>query len=142
MLEWAWAEERLTRSHDFWLATGGPDGRPHVMPVWGVWRDDALWFSSALSSRKARNLATNPMCAATTDDPQQPVVLEGAAELVGALDAIARFAEAVNAKYDAHYPASFYDPAVNGTWRLEPSWAFGLDEADFPGSPTRWVFAR
>ena len=36
MLPWSWAEERLTRSHDYWCATTWPDGRPHVMPVWAV----------------------------------------------------------------------------------------------------------
>ena len=34
--------------------------RPHVMPVWGVWLDGRLWFSSGLRSRKARNLAATP----------------------------------------------------------------------------------
>lgn len=32
------------------------------------------------------------------------------------------------------------DPAVNTTFRVRPVWAFGLDEADFRGSPTRWGF--
>ena len=45
LLPWSWAVERLTRSHDYWVATVRPDGRPHVMPVWGIWMDDALWFS-------------------------------------------------------------------------------------------------
>ena len=36
LLPWAWALERLTRSHDYWVATSRPDGRPHVMPVWAV----------------------------------------------------------------------------------------------------------
>ena len=54
LLPWSWAVERLERSHDYWLATVWPDARPHVMPVWGVWREDALWFSSSKTSRKAR----------------------------------------------------------------------------------------
>ena len=41
LLPWAEAERRLTASHDFWCATVRPDGRPHVMPVWGVWLDGA-----------------------------------------------------------------------------------------------------
>ena len=27
LLPWSWADERLRRSHDFWLATVWPDGR-------------------------------------------------------------------------------------------------------------------
>ena len=52
------------------------------MPVWGVWLDGRLWFSSGLRSRKARNLAADPRCTLTTDDARDPVVVEGTAERV------------------------------------------------------------
>jgi hypothetical protein len=51
LLPWSWAEERLVRSHDFWLATVTPDGAPHLMPVWAVWHEGRLWFSSSNGSR-------------------------------------------------------------------------------------------
>jgi PPOX class probable F420-dependent enzyme len=141
LLPWSWAEDRLTRSHDYWLATVRPDGRPHVMPVWGVWRDGALWWSSGRRSRKARNLEADPRCSATTDHAQEPVVLEGAAERITDVGAVAAFLAASNAKYGADYGLDFLDPDVNGTYRLRPVWAFGLEEADFEGTPTRWRFA-
>ena len=80
MLPWSWAEERLTRSHDYWCATTWPDGRPHVMPVWAVWLDEALWFSSAPTShgRRATSAVTRA-ASSTTDDALEPVVLEGRA---------------------------------------------------------------
>ncbi|HEV2086875.1 MAG TPA: pyridoxamine 5'-phosphate oxidase family protein, partial [Cryptosporangiaceae bacterium] len=80
MLPWSWAEERLTSSTNYWLATVRPDGRPHVMPVWGVWADHAFLFSSSPGSRKVRNLRAEPRCVVTTQDPVRPVVLEGVAE--------------------------------------------------------------
>ena len=82
LLPWSWAEERLAASHDYWLTSLWPDGRPHSMPVWGVWDGEALWFSSGRRSRKARNLAADPRCIVTTDDPKNPVVVEGSAGLV------------------------------------------------------------
>jgi len=138
LLPWSWAV-RLAASHDYWLATVGPDGRPHVMPVWGVWLDGAVWFSSGLRSRKARNLAGQPACTLATDDAQQPVVVEGTASRVvdGELGA---FAAASDAKYGTDYGVEFYDPVVNGVWRVAPAWAFGLVQDDFSGSPTRWTF--
>jgi PPOX class probable F420-dependent enzyme len=141
LLPWSWATERLTRSHDYWLATTRPDGRPHVMPVWGLWWDDAVWFSSGLRSSKARNLATDPRCALTTDDAQEPVVVEGTAAQVRDAATIRGFAERLGAKYETDYPIDFFDPDVNGTYRVAPTWAFGLMESDFEGSPTRWNFA-
>ena len=77
LLPWTWAEDRLTGSRNFWLATRWPDGRPHVMPVWAVWHAGALWFSSSERSRKARNLAADPRCSLTTEDPLNPIVAEG-----------------------------------------------------------------
>jgi Pyridoxamine 5'-phosphate oxidase len=140
LLPWSWAEERLRASHDYWVATVRPDRAPHLMPVWGVWLEDAAWFSSGRRSRKARNLEAGSRCSLSTDRAHQPVVVEGPVRRVTDRDDIARFLAASNAKYDADYDIDFLDPDVNGTYRLRPEWAFALDEDDFSGSPTRWRF--
>ena len=62
LLPWKWAEERLQKAHNFWVASTRPDRRPHVMPVWAVWMEGALYFSTGAKSRKARNLRANPSC--------------------------------------------------------------------------------
>src|ERR671919_2024205 len=77
LLPWSWAEHRLASSHDYWLSTVRPDGRPHLMPVWAVWDDGALWWSSSRGSSKARNLAANQCCTIATDNAWEPVVIEG-----------------------------------------------------------------
>jgi pyridoxine/pyridoxamine 5'-phosphate oxidase len=82
LLRWSWAEERLARSHDYWLATVTPWGTPHIMPVWAIWHEGRLWFSSSNGSRKTRNLTGQPQCSMTTDDPLEPVVVEGAVERI------------------------------------------------------------
>lgn len=140
LLPWSWALTRLERSHDYWVATVRPDGSPHVMPVWGVWRDDALWFSCSRASRKARNLAAHPRCAITTDNPYEPVVIEGNAEFVDELEAIRAFVAQTNHKYKTAYPIEFFTRAANACVRVRPTWVFGLTESDFTGSPTRWTF--
>ena len=60
VLPWSWAEERLRSSRNFWVSSTWPDGRPHAMPVWAVWLDGALYFSTASNSAKARNLLAKP----------------------------------------------------------------------------------
>ncbi len=140
LLPWAWAVERLRSSHDYWLATAWPDGRPHVMPVWGVWNEDAVWFSSSGQSRKTRNLTSSPRAVITTDDPLQPVIVEGDAERVTDGEAVATFTDRVNEKYTTSYPVEFF--ADNACFVLRPVWAFGLSEQDFTGSPTRWTFGQ
>jgi hypothetical protein len=138
LLPWSWAAQRLASSHDYWLATVWPDGRPHVMPVWGVWQDGSVWFSSGGASRKTKNLAANPRATITTDNALQPVVIDGTVHRIDELDVVASFAGWVNAKYDTDYAVDFF--TGNCCFRLQPRWAFGLTEGDFPGSPTRWLF--
>jgi PPOX class probable F420-dependent enzyme len=141
LIPWPEVERRLTVSHDYWVATVRPDGRPHVMPVWGVWLDGRLWFSSGGRARKARNLAADPRCTMTTDDAQNPVVLDGVAARVDDADDISAFVVAMNAKYDAGMTADFLDPAVNATFAVRPVRAIALTHDDFTGSPTRWTFS-
>lgn len=140
LISWAEAERRLTASHDYWVASTRPDGAPHVMPVWGVWLDGRVWFSSALTSRKARNLEAEPRCTVTTDDARDPVVVDGVVERLTDGASIAAFVAAVNEKYAAGMTTDFQDPAVNGTFAVRPGRVIALSGADFPGSPTRWRF--
>lgn len=138
LLPWAWVEERLAVSHDYWLATTRPDGRPHVMAVWAVWMDGALWFGCSNGSRKTRNLRADGRCSLATADAQQPVVIEGVAEVVTDDGARRRMLDAENSKYGTDYGIEMVDPAQNTCFSVSPTWVFALDTADFTGSPTRY----
>src|SRR5712692_1387743 len=80
LLPWGPAEARLGAAHNYWLSTTRPDGRPHAMPVWGVWRDGVLYVGTDRGSRKARNLAANPACVVHLESGDDVVILEGVAE--------------------------------------------------------------
>jgi len=142
LLPWEWATARLIRSHDYWLATVRPDGRPHVTPVWGVWRDDTLWFSCSRRSRKARNLEQNPAVVATTDEPRAPVIVEGRATTVDDHAEISTFAVLADTKYQTNYGMEFYADPTNACFRIEVRSVLGLTEDDFTGSPTLWDTSR
>jgi PPOX class probable F420-dependent enzyme len=138
LLPWSWAEQRLEESAELWVATVWPDGRPHVMPVWALWAEGAVWFSTGRRSRKARNLLADPRCTVTTDDTRRPLVIEGIAEPVTDIEAIGRFNDAVNTKYASDYSVEFL--LANHVFRVLPVRAFGLEEDQFGDSPTRWSF--
>jgi Pyridoxamine 5'-phosphate oxidase len=140
LLPWSWVNERLTGSHDYWLASVWPDGRPHVMPVWAVWFDASLWFSCSLASRKTRNLLSDRRGVMTTDDPRNPVVVEGLAERISDPDLLRAVLDTENAKYGTDYDIELLNPAVSACFRFGPIWIFALSEQDFTGSPTRWRF--
>jgi PPOX class probable F420-dependent enzyme len=141
LLPWSWALARLRDSHDYWVATVWPDGRPHLMPVWAVWDEGTLWFSSSLRSRKVRNIRAGSAVSVSTEDPRNPVVLEGTAEVVTETPALQRFLDGMNGKYDTDYPLDFLDPEKNASVLVRPRWAFGVAHEDFTGSPTRWDFS-
>src|SRR5436305_12473360 len=82
LLAWSWVKKQMGNCRTFWIASVHPSNRPHVMPVWGVWVDDAFYFSTGRKSRKGRNLSANPACTITTDDGANAVIVEGIAEEV------------------------------------------------------------
>src|SRR5579863_1312763 len=82
LLPWSWAEQRLKKSHNYWITTVKPDGSPHTMVVWGLWQDGRLLFSTGSKSRKARNLTQNANCVVCTELANEAVIEEGAAEIV------------------------------------------------------------
>ena len=140
LLAWDEVAARFAGSHDYWVASTWPDGRPHVMPVWGTWDGVAFWFSSGGRSRKVRNLRRDPRCVVTADDALDPVVMDGVAEVVADMAAVESFLGVLNTKYATAYGLDFLDPAVNATLRVRPRSAFALLQRDFAGSPTRWTF--
>src|SRR5712671_2100629 len=80
---WPEALAQLSEAEVFWLSTVRPDGRPHVTPLLSVWVDDALYFCTGPTERKAKNLAQNPHCVLTTGcntrENSHDLVVEGEA---------------------------------------------------------------
>jgi hypothetical protein len=135
-LPWAWAVERMAECRNFWLTTVRQEGGPHMMPVWGVWRDAGYEFSTGQQSRKARNFRANPRVAIATDNGADAVVIEGVISIMPASSHSA-FIAAYKAKYDwalNDEMAPFYV--------VTPAVAFGIREYGDKevGGVTRWKF--
>src|SRR5262245_47996295 len=86
--DWQTIQRRLehqSSGQTYWLTTLEPDGRPHVMPLIGLWVDRGFYFLSGPSTRKGRNLGRDGRCAIAatfTETPSVDVVLEGDARRV------------------------------------------------------------
>ncbi len=142
LLPWSYATERLERSRNYWICTTRPDGRPHAMPVWGVWVDDTLYFGTGPTSVKGRNLTANPAVVVHLESGDEAVILEGEAVPVVKPDraAFKRMADAYEKKYGGFRPE--YPEEAGGTFTVRPRVAFGWLEQDFVRSTTRWHFDR
>ena len=162
---WAEARARLEnpeRGRTYWLATVRGDGRPHVMPLLGLWLDDAFYFITGETTGKGKNLAGDPRCVITSSSTTLPaldLILEGDARKVADEAELKRVADAYGSTMgwllevrdgDVFGPnAPTAGPPPYAVYALMPTTVFGL-----PGiagteegvgsagafSPTRWRF--
>jgi nitroimidazol reductase NimA-like FMN-containing flavoprotein (pyridoxamine 5'-phosphate oxidase superfamily) len=109
---WAEIEELLTAAQLYWLVTVRTDGRPHAVPLVGVWWEGAFVFCTGAGEQKMRNIAADPHVAVTTGSTGadgwgrgKDVVVEGTAERVTDPSTLTALADAWFAKYgeDWHY---------------------------------------
>ena len=147
LLPWRWAEECLQKGRTYFLSTADSTGKPHLMPVWGVWFNGAFFFSTGNKSRKARNLSANSRCSIATeiDFEKRPrkkgqindtVILEGVAEVIADTRSRKKFCIIYQEKYGWDM-ADFDEPI----YRLNPSVVFGI-ASEFTETATRWKFGH
>lgn len=147
-MPWTWAQERLVGNKNYWVVTAAASGRPHAMPVWGVWvpETDRFWFSCSPHARKARNMRENPQCVVTVDDTVECISVEGRARIADP----ARDADDIDGAVAAYVTKYWDDPSShpemeafvrsNLIIEVTPDRAFGIIERDdeFAERATRW----
>ena len=67
VLTWKEVEQKLVESKTYWLATTRPDGRPHTVPVDGIWWEGALYFGGDPATVHMRNLRSDPRAVVHTE---------------------------------------------------------------------------
>lgn len=134
LLPWGFVVERMASARNYWVSTTRPDGRPHAVPVWGVWVDETFFHGGGPATRKARNLQANPHVSVHLESGDDVVIIEGAVtkltEENGDPDLLRRIDDAYEDKYDMRHGTPI--------WALRPRVAFGWSE--YPTNVTRWTF--
>jgi nitroimidazol reductase NimA-like FMN-containing flavoprotein (pyridoxamine 5'-phosphate oxidase superfamily) len=122
----------MQAARHYWIATVTPDGKPHAVPVWGVWVSDALFFGGGADTRWARNLAANPQVSVHLESASDVVIFEGTVEQINDP------AHPLAAPVEAAYVAKYNTPHGLPVWRLLPhkalAWTRFFDDA------TRWTW--
>lgn len=137
-LPWAEVDRQLRESRNYWLSTTRADGRPHAMPIWGVWLQDALWFGTGLESVKGHNLAREPRCTVHLESGDDVVIAEGRAERAEDDAAYAAYSE----KYDMPADAASFEalPQVGALFRFTPEIVHAWSERAFVESRATFRF--
>jgi nitroimidazol reductase NimA-like FMN-containing flavoprotein (pyridoxamine 5'-phosphate oxidase superfamily) len=135
-LDWPAVRNRLEQAQHYWLATTRPDGRPHVVPVDGLWVDGAWYFGGHSDTVHQRNVRNNPEVAIHLQDAIAAVIAEGIAEwTTPAAELAQQLSAASKHKYGYAPPPQAY---LEGTWRLRPrrvvAWTSVAED------PTRFTF--
>ena len=132
-IDWSDVVERFAGERNYWIATTRPSGRPHSVPVWGVWAEDAFHFLTDVESLTAKNIARDPRAAVHLESGDDVVLLDGRFDQLPLSPAVLK---AFNEKYEM-------PPMAEGfpVFRLELRKAIAWSEAGFPSNATRWRFS-
>ena len=134
--DWEDVEQRLTSAQLYWLVTVRTDGRPHAVPLCGVWHQGAFAFCTGTEEQKMRNLEANPRIAVTAGPlgadgwaSGKDVVVEGTAERVTDDAMLAELAQAWEEKYDGDWrwevrDHQFFELSTSGGSEHTGAWVF------------------
>jgi len=146
LLTWDEVNVRLEEAAHYWIATSRPDGRPHMVPRWGAWINNRLFYDGSPDTVHARNVRQNSACSMHVGDGVKSVIVEGYAEACHPLAADSDIAQAVAAAIGGKYGAQGYAPAPD-SWSGENAGGLAvltpvkvLAWFSFPGDLTRFRF--
>lgn len=142
-VEWETIVARLRDSPNYWLATTRRDGRPHVVPRWGVWLEDRFWYDGSPETLHVRNLEHNPSCSLHLESGTEVTIVDGLSEPSDPI--LGELGERLAAEYARKY-APQYTPSANA-WSDEIAGGMRvinpqkvLAWSDFPNDLTRFTF--
>ena len=136
ILDWSWAQERLTDSHNYVIVTVRPDGRPHAMGMHGLWFEDAYYFGTDSATRKAKNLAINPHCVLISEKLDELVIVEGTARKLNYEELPKGLSQLSKKKYG--WPL---DPRSGGlVYKMTPRVVFAFPLKQIATAVTKWEF--
>lgn len=143
LLAWPAVEAELVAALTYWLTSVRPDGRPHVVPRWGVWLDGCFYYDGSPQTRHTRNVEQNPYVTLNLESGTRTVIVEGTSVASRAEpdDLGARLADAFGKYRDAGYSPgadSWSGPDGGGLRIIRPSRA--LAWFAFPTDCTRFRF--
>lgn len=133
-LAWEWVTERLEKSRNYWICTTRRDGRPHAVPVWGVFVDGVVVFSTDPRSLKARNIHRSPTITVHLESGDEVVIVEGLAELI-------KLTSSIDDAYNMKYKMRLSDfPGGATIYGVKPKVVLAWTEKEFVTNGTRWEF--
>jgi|CXWL01.1.fsa_nt_gi hypothetical protein len=142
LIPWSRAEDRLRHAYLYWVCTVDTSGRPHSVPVWGLWDSGAFYFSNGATTRTGRALAAHSRVSVHLESGEDVVMFEGDVTAI----ADEQMVDRLNGIYGPKYT---WPDRVEGWYEVRPDKAYawlspsiGLgDHGIFQKTAMRWRFA-
>jgi hypothetical protein len=140
-LTWDWVAEQLTDSKHYWLSSVRPNGKPHVVPRWGVLINNKFYYDGSPETRHARNILGNPNVTLHLESDEKAIILEGTSRPADKPDP--EFAKQLAKAISAKYAVLGYSPEPNqwdegGLYIFTPRQCIAWSK--FNEDPTKFIF--
>ncbi|WP_350277925.1 pyridoxamine 5'-phosphate oxidase family protein [Kribbella sp. HUAS MG21] len=135
LLDWSFVSAQLENATHYWLTTIATDGRPHSVPVWGLWYGNRLHFEGRPQAAWARNLLRDPRVTAHPPEPEQVVMLEGRARVIQDDELTGQEWAELDGRFQTKYRTGTGSPY----WCIEPTKVIAWD-GGLLDTMTRWIF--
>jgi hypothetical protein len=136
-LAWGSVRSELEGAQHYWIVTVREDGRPHAVPVDGVWLDDLWYYGGSEETVHHRSVTANPDVVMHLEDGMKAVIVEGEVRSTNPSGTLAqRIADTSREKYGYGPDPSEYEKG--GVLTLLPRRV--LAWTAFPKDATRFRF--
>ena len=137
-ITWKHAKNKLATEKVYWISTASRQGRPHAAPVWGIWRENRLYFETDPNSTKGKNLSSNSRLVAHVQDGMDTVILEGRAIKEMGDEVLSQLRRQYKRKY--RYTPNWSNEQQQVVFRVEPKVVHAWKAPKMHRSLVKFVF--
>ena len=135
LLAWDFVADRMSTSEFYWINTVYPDGRPHSVPLWGIWYEERFHCDGSTETAWSQNLTKNPRISVHTPDPNRVVIVHGIARFLEDDDLDEASWDRLDTAYQTKYQVDTGSPWI----RVEPTKVLAWNGGELT-TMTRWLF--
>jgi general stress protein 26 len=137
LLSWDFVSAHMAPSQHYWLTTISAAGRPHAVPVWGLWYQNRVHFEGSMKTAWARHLVRDPHITVHLPNAEQVVVIEGTAHIIEDDEIDSAEWDKLDTLFQSKYQVDKGSPY----WYVQPSKVLAWDGGDLQ-TMTRWIFRK
>ena len=137
LLSWDFVSNHMDPSQHYWLTTISAAGRPHTVPVWGIWYRNRVHFEGSMKTAWARHLVRDPHIAVHLPSGEQVVLIEGTAHIIEDDGIDSAEWDRLDTLFQSKYQVDKGSPY----WYVQPHKVLAWDGGGLQ-TMTRWIFPQ